>query len=147
MEVFVAQPSGKSSGKSTSGSKSPESKSGDMPVRKPRKRRRDDDEYDDDDYDDDDYDPRPFRRRGRRYRNQKSRLVYILLALFLGTLGIHNFYIGRTGPAIAQLVITIVSIPLMFVCVGFITIFIPWVWAIIDIVTIERDADDVPMVS
>ena len=33
----------------------------------------------------------------------KSRLAYILLAILLGTLGIHNFFAGYTGKGIAQL--------------------------------------------
>ena len=37
----------------------------------------------------------------------KQRIVYILLALLLGGLGIHNFYAGHTGRAVAQLLITI----------------------------------------
>ncbi len=31
---------------------------------------------------------------------QKSRLTYILLAIFLGWLGVHDFYAGRTGMGI-----------------------------------------------
>ena len=34
---------------------------------------------------------------------QKSKLVAGLLGIFLGGLGIHNFYLGRTGRAIAQI--------------------------------------------
>ncbi|HEV3439346.1 MAG TPA: TM2 domain-containing protein, partial [Gemmata sp.] len=123
-EVFEAKSSEKSSGTSSSGNKTPASKSGDKPKSKSRKRRRDeyddDDDYDDDVYDDDDdYDSRPARRgRRRRYRDQKSRLAYILLGVFLGTWGVHNFYAGRTGPGAAQLIITLISIPLM--CVFFV---------------------------
>jgi hypothetical protein len=31
----------------------------------------------------------------------KSRVAYVLLGLFLGGLGIHNFYAGYTGKAVA----------------------------------------------
>ena len=37
----------------------------------------------------------------------KSRLIYILLALFLGGFGVHNFYAGYTGKGVAQLLLTI----------------------------------------
>lgn len=36
----------------------------------------------------------------------KSKLVAGLLAIFLGGLGIHNFYLGYTGKAIAQLILS-----------------------------------------
>lgn len=39
----------------------------------------------------------------------KSKLVAGLLGIFLGALGIHNFYLGFTKRAILQLVITLVG--------------------------------------
>lgn len=41
--------------------------------------------------------------------NAKSKLVAGLLGIFLGYLGIHNFYLGNTGRGVAQLVLTIFS--------------------------------------
>ena len=38
---------------------------------------------------------------------QKSRVVYVILGIFLGVLGIHNFYEGRTYCGIAQLLTTL----------------------------------------
>lgn len=38
----------------------------------------------------------------------KSKLVAGLLAIFLGTFGVHNFYLGYTGKAVTQLVLSIV---------------------------------------
>ncbi len=119
----------------------------DQPKKKGRKRRRDRDDDDDLEYDYDDYDPRPHRR-GRRYReDQKSRVAYIILAVFLGNLGIHNFYAGRTSSGIAQLLITVISIPLMFACIGFVTFWIPYVWSLIEIIVVEEDGNRVPMAS
>ena len=40
---------------------------------------------------------------------QKSKLAAGLLAIFLGTLGVHNFYLGYTGKAVAQLLITLLT--------------------------------------
>ena len=40
---------------------------------------------------------------------QKSKLVAGLLGILVGSLGIHNFYLGYTGKAIAQLLITVLS--------------------------------------
>lgn len=66
--------------------------------------------------------------------NAKSRAVYVLLGLFLGGLGIHNFYAGYTGKAVWQLLLVILTgwlvIPL--VVVG--------VWVIIEVCTTTQDA-------
>lgn len=40
---------------------------------------------------------------------QKSRLVAGLLGIFLGVFGVHNFYLGYTGKAVAQLLISVLS--------------------------------------
>lgn len=40
---------------------------------------------------------------------KKSKITAGLLGIFLGTLGVHNFYIGSYGKAIAQLLITVLS--------------------------------------
>ncbi len=39
----------------------------------------------------------------------KSKLTAGLLGIFLGGLGVHNFYLGYTGKAIAQLLISVLS--------------------------------------
>lgn len=41
---------------------------------------------------------------------QKSKLAAGLLGIFLGGLGIHNFYLGYTGKAIAQLLLSCTGI-------------------------------------
>ncbi len=41
--------------------------------------------------------------------NAKSKLAAGLLGIFLGSLGIHNFYLGFKGKAIAQLLITVLT--------------------------------------
>ena len=42
-------------------------------------------------------------------KSKKSKLAAGLLGLFLGTLGVHNFYLGYTGKAVAQLLITVLT--------------------------------------
>lgn len=42
--------------------------------------------------------------------NQKSKVAAGLLGIFLGVFGIHNFYLGYTGKAVAQLLITLLSL-------------------------------------
>ncbi|KFI85797.1 membrane protein [Bifidobacterium reuteri DSM 23975] len=41
--------------------------------------------------------------------SQKSKLAAGLLGIFLGGLGVHNFYLGNTGKAVAQLLLTLVG--------------------------------------
>ena len=69
----------------------------------------------------------------------KSRLAYILLALFLGCFGIHNFYAGYKGKGLIQLLITAISF-------GWLSV-VSWIWAIIDIITVTRDKNGVPFTS
>lgn len=64
--------------------------------------------------------------------NKKSTLVAYLLWWFLGIFGAHRFYLGATGSAIAQLVITVVSIPLCLFIIGFLTLCAVGVWVIVD---------------
>ncbi len=39
----------------------------------------------------------------------KSKLVAGLLGILLGSFGVHNFYLGYTGKAVAQLLITVLT--------------------------------------
>ena len=41
--------------------------------------------------------------------NAKSKMAAGLLGIFLGGFGVHNFYLGYTGKAVAQLLITLLS--------------------------------------
>ena len=54
----------------------------------------------------------------------KQWMVAVLLAFFLGTLGVHNFYLGYTTKGIIQLVLTITVIG----------IFVSGPWALIDFI-------------
>ncbi|MDR1512512.1 MAG: TM2 domain-containing protein [Propionibacteriaceae bacterium] len=45
--------------------------------------------------------------------NAKSKIAAGILGILLGAFGVHNFYLGRTGTAIAQLLITVLSIGLL----------------------------------
>lgn len=41
--------------------------------------------------------------------NRKSKLAAGLLGLFLGSLGVHNFYLGYNDKAVAQLLLTLIG--------------------------------------
>lgn len=63
---------------------------------------------------------------------KKDPVAGFLLWWFLGTFGGHRFYCNRPGSGAAMLVTTIVSIPLCYVCVGFITLAGILVWWVVD---------------
>jgi TM2 domain-containing membrane protein YozV len=62
----------------------------------------------------------------------KSRTSYIVLGIFLGSLGIHNFYAGYTGRAVGQLCLTVLTL-------GYLGI-VSWIWAIIEICIVDKDS-------
>ncbi|MDR1392739.1 MAG: TM2 domain-containing protein [Bifidobacteriaceae bacterium] len=45
--------------------------------------------------------------------NAKSKLAAGLLGIFLGSLGVHNFYLGYIGKAVAQLLISVLSLGIL----------------------------------
>ena len=70
-------------------------------------------------------------------KEPKSRLTAGLLGIFLGGFGVHNFYLGYTGKAIAQILLTF--------CFG-----IGAIWGFIEgililVGTIDKDADGNPL--
>jgi hypothetical protein len=68
----------------------------------------------------------------------KSRTTYIVLGIFLGMLGCHNFYAGYKGRGVAQLCLSVLTF--------FIGSIISWVWAIVEVCTVDRDSRNVQMV-
>jgi TM2 domain-containing membrane protein YozV len=76
----------------------------------------------------------------------KDRVAYVLLAIFLGELGIHNFYAGYTNRAVLQLVACIVGIPIiaLVTCgIGLVLYLALWIWNIIEACTVTQDANGV----
>ncbi len=61
---------------------------------------------------------------------QKSKIAAGLLGIFLGSLGVHNFYLGNTGKAVAQLLLTLIG---WIIIVGPI---ISGIWALIEAILI-----------
>ena len=73
---------------------------------------------------------------------QKSKVVAGLLAIFLGALGIHNFYLGFTGKAVTQLLITVCTCGYGGLIIG--------IWALVEGImilsgSINKDARGVPL--
>lgn len=72
----------------------------------------------------------------------KSKLAAGLLGIFLGAFGVHNFYLGYNGKAVAQLLLTVLSCGIFS--------FVSGIWGLIEgilILTgnIDRDADGNPL--
>jgi TM2 domain-containing membrane protein YozV len=65
--------------------------------------------------------------------SQKSRITYVLLGLFLGGLGIHNFYAGYTGRAVAQLLISLLMGWLIVPLLGV------GIWVLIELIVVDKD--------
>lgn len=69
----------------------------------------------------------------------KQKLVAFLLGFFLGYLGIHNFYLGKTGMGVAQLILSITVVGLF--------VSVPWAFiqSIMIIMGSVNDADGNPL--
>ena len=72
----------------------------------------------------------------------KSKIAAGLLGIFLGSLGIHNFYLGFNGKAIAQLLISVLSCGMLS--------FVSAIWGLIEGILIltgsmNTDADGNPL--
>lgn len=78
-------------------------------------------------------------------RTGKNRIVVGLLALFLGTLGIHNFYLGHTSKGLTQLLVSTVG---GLVSCGIATLAVQ-IWVLVEAIqiftgTISTDANGIP---
>lgn len=71
-------------------------------------------------------------------RRGKNMLLAYILLIFLGTLGIHRFYIGKTGSAIAMLILTLVGWITAILIVGFVFVGISAVWAFVDLFLVPK---------
>lgn len=73
---------------------------------------------------------------------QKSKIAAGVLGILLGSLGIHNFYLGYTGKAVAQLLLTVLTLGLGGIISG--------IWGLVEGIliltgTIDRDAAGIPL--
>lgn len=71
--------------------------------------------------------------------NAKNRSTFIVLGALLGFFGAHNFYAGYKRKAVGQLCLTAFTLGFG----GFMT----WVWAVIDVCTVDRDSSGVKFKS
>lgn len=81
-----------------------------------------------------------------KYPNQKSKMVAGILGILLGSLGVHNFYLGNTGRGVAQLLLTLLGS--LLTC-G-ISAIATSIWGMVEGVqiltgSINTDADGIPL--
>jgi TM2 domain/Prokaryotic RING finger family 1 len=69
----------------------------------------------------------------------KRKITFIMLGLFLGAVGGHNFYAGYTSKAVIQLCLTVLTI-------GY-GAPMTWIWAVIEICIVDRDSKGVQFSS
>lgn len=69
----------------------------------------------------------------RIQNDAKSPAVAYLLLIFMGFIGAHRFYLGRTASAVTMLVLTVLGIATAVIAIGFIPLAIVGIWTIVDI--------------
>lgn len=63
----------------------------------------------------------------------KTRVLFVLLGIFLGVFGVHNFYAGYVKKGTIQICLTVLT------C--FYGGLLSWLWAIVEVCTINKDAE------
>ena len=69
--------------------------------------------------------------------NAKSAGLAFVFWWFLGMFGAHRFYCDKNNSAVAQLLITVISIPLWFLLIGFVSLFANAIWVFTDVFLIS----------
>lgn len=64
-------------------------------------------------------------------RPAKSRTTYIVLGVFLGAFGAHNFYAGYSDRALGQLCLSVLTLGVLAL--------VSWIWAIVEICVVDKD--------
>jgi len=84
----------------------------------------------------------------------RSKVAAALLAFFLGTLGVHNFYLGYTAKATTQLVLFLVGCFFFWLIVPILFLIVVPIWAFVEFIMIlvgggqyRADANGVPLAS
>lgn len=78
--------------------------------------------------------------------SEKSRRTYQCLALFLGSIGVHNFYAGRKKFAIVQLSLTVLQAIICAICDKELYA-VAGLWALVEIFTVKKDGKGLPFAT
>ena len=89
---------------------------------------------------------------GTENKGGKSRALAGVLGIFFGCFGVHNFYLGYTTKAVIQLVVSIISILLCCVVIGFFPLLGMIIWSFVESImiltgNINKDAMGNPLVD
>lgn len=82
----------------------------------------------------------------------KNKIVAAILFLFLGELGIGNFYMGQNNLGITKIVLFLIGCVTAFFIIGFVILGALWIWKMVEFVMVltggggyDRDANGVPL--
>ena len=81
---------------------------------------------------------------------QKNRLVYVLLALLFGFLGVHCYYAGNKIKALILFILGVFTVLLAVfgsLFLGIFCYFVLFLWSAVDAFTRETDSEKVPMLD
>lgn len=68
------------------------------------------------------------------YYSNKSKLVALLLVIFLGGLGLHRFYLGRIKSGLLMLALSIIGSITSTIGIGSAVLFIVSCWCLVDLI-------------
>lgn len=75
------------------------------------------------------------------YDPPKNWVAALLLCLFLGGFGAHNFYLGYNGRAIAQLLLTLIGWLTFLLLIGAVLLIVVGVWVFIELMILLVQSD------
>ncbi|WP_082814766.1 TM2 domain-containing protein [Collimonas fungivorans] len=73
-------------------------------------------------------------------KSRKRRWIYIVLALLIGAIGIHNFYAGYVGRGLAQILTTVLMMLAAFIFKFPVSFVLVSIWVLIEIFAVTKDS-------
>lgn len=82
----------------------------------------------------------PSSRHAVAQHSPKTRTVYIVLGVFLGAFGVHNFYAGYAVRGAIQLGLSLILLVYMLSSGIWYPTLAPWAWALVEICVVNQDS-------
>jgi TM2 domain-containing membrane protein YozV len=73
-------------------------------------------------------------------RSPRSRLVFALLGIFAGFLGLHNFYARQWLTGLLQLLLTAATLLMGFGVIA------SWIWAVVEAIFVSKDGEGLDLI-